>query len=48
LDDVETWPAQIEKVSAEAVQEVARSFLNPDAPRDIPPVSGVLLPKGDE
>jgi len=48
LDDVETWPAQIEKVSAEAVQEVARIFLNLDAPRDIPPVSGVLLPKGDE
>ena len=46
LDDVETWPAQIDAVTAEQVQAVAAAYLNPDAPRDIPPVTGVLLPEG--
>jgi len=45
LDDIETWPAQINGVTAEQVQEAAKIYLNPDAPRDIPPVSGVLMPK---
>ncbi|NCT41680.1 MAG: insulinase family protein [Alphaproteobacteria bacterium] len=47
LDDVETWPAQIDGVTAAQIQEAAKAYLNPDAPRDIPPVSGVLLPKAD-
>ena len=45
LEEVETWPAQIDSVTAEQVQQVAKTYLNPKAPRDIPPVSGVLLPK---
>jgi len=45
LDDIETWPAQIDGVSAAQIQAVAAKYLNPDATRDIPPVSGVLLPK---
>lgn len=48
LNDVETWPAQINEVTAEQIQEVARVYINPDAPRDIPPVTGVLLPKSPD
>jgi zinc protease len=45
LNDVETWPAQIEAVTAADVQEVAELYLNPDAPRDTPPVTGILMPE---
>ncbi len=45
LDDIETWPSQIEGVSAAHVQAVAVKYLNPDAPYKYPPVTGFLLPK---
>ncbi|MCB1782454.1 MAG: insulinase family protein [Alphaproteobacteria bacterium] len=50
LDDIEYWPRDIEMVSADQVQDVAKRFLNPDAPAKIPPVTGYLLPKegGDD
>ncbi len=46
LDDVESWPAQIDGVTAAQIQEAAKIYINPDAPRDIPPVTGILMPKG--
>lgn len=45
LDDIETWPAQIENVTTAQVQAVAAKYLNPDAPYKYPPVNGILLPK---
>ncbi len=45
LDDIEYWPSKIEAVSAQQVTEVAKAYLDPDAPTDTPPVVGVLLPK---
>ncbi len=45
LDDIESWPLQIEGVTAEQVQAVAAKYLNPDAPYKYPPVTGILLPK---
>ena len=44
LNDIETWPAQIEAVSAEQVQNAAKRYINPDAPSNTPPVTGILLP----
>ena len=48
LDDIETWPAQIETVTAEQVQAAATRLLNPDMPDVYPPVVGVLLPEKDK
>lgn len=45
LDDIEYWPQQIKKITAAQVQDVARLYLNPDAPAKHPPVTGYLLPK---
>lgn len=45
LDDIEYWPQKISAVTKEQVQDVAKRFLNPDAPALIPPVTGILLPK---
>jgi len=45
LDDVEYWPHNIEKVTAEQIKAVATAFLNPDAPSETPPAEGLLLPK---
>ncbi len=47
LDDVEYWPARIEAVTAQHVQEVAKEYLNPNFMTDTPPVVGILLPKDD-
>ena len=44
LEEVETWPSQIDGVTAAQIRSVAEEYLNPDKPRDNPPVSGVLLP----
>ena len=44
LEAVETWPQRLEKISAQDIQDAARRYLNPDAPRYIPPVVGYLLP----
>jgi zinc protease len=46
LDDIEYWPYDIGAVTPEQVQEVAKIYLNPDAPYQFPPVSGFLLPQG--
>ncbi len=46
LDDVEYWPYDIAAVTAEQIQQVAKIYLNPDAPYRFPPVSGFLLPQG--
>ena len=48
LHDIETWPEQIEEVSAVQVQAAAKLYLNPDKPTDTPPVTGILLPKKEE
>ncbi len=45
LDDIENWAQNIEKVTKEQIQEVARFYLNPDAPYITPPVNGILLPE---
>ncbi len=44
LDDLETWPQQIETVTAKQVQDVAAKYLNPDAPTSTPFVNGYLYP----
>lgn len=48
LIDVETWPSQIDAVTAADVQETAKTYLNPDAPRDTPPVTGILMPEAPQ
>lgn len=48
LDDVETWPAQIDGVMAEQVLDVAKAYLNPDAPTHTPPVTGILMPEREK
>ncbi|MBK6896859.1 MAG: insulinase family protein [Alphaproteobacteria bacterium] len=44
LEDLETWPQQIESVTAQQVQDVAARFLNPDKPTPTPYVNGTLTP----
>lgn len=44
LDDVETWPEQISKVSGADVQAVLKKYLSPTDPA-FKPVTGFLLPK---
>lgn len=44
LEDLETWPQQIEGVTAKQVQEAAAKYLNPDAPTSTPFVNGYLYP----
>lgn len=46
LDQVEYWPYDIAAVTAEEVQDVAKKYLNPDAPGEHPPAHGYLLPQG--
>lgn len=51
LDDVENWPRDIAAISADDVQRVAKTYVNPDNPWIRPPVTGILLPeekKGDQ
>ena len=45
LDDIEYWAHDIETVTADQVQSVAKKYLNPDAAYKHPPVDGILLPK---
>ena len=45
IDDIEYWPYDIADVTAADIQAVAKKYLNPDAPRAQPPVSGYLLPE---
>lgn len=47
LDDIETWPAQIQTVTADQVKAVAATYLNPDKLYKYPPVTGILLPKAE-
>jgi len=44
IDDVEFWPENIEKVTAQQVDDVARKYLNPDDYGKRPYVTGYLLP----
>ncbi len=44
VDDIEYWPDQIEKVSAQQILSVAQRYLDPDQKFDHPPVTGYLLP----
>ena len=44
IDDVEFWPDNIEKVTAQQVQDTARKYLNPDDAGTMPSVTGYLLP----
>ena len=45
LDDIEYWPQKISAVTKEQVQNVAHTYLNPDTPSLMPPVTGILLPE---
>lgn len=45
LDDIEYWPRDISKITKEQINDVAKQYLNPDAPQENPPVEGYLLPK---
>lgn len=45
IEDVEHWPRDIGKVTAEQIRAVAEKYLNPDAEYDHMPVSGYLLPE---
>ncbi len=44
LEDLETWPQQIETVTAQQVQEVAARLLDPDKPTPTPYVNATLTP----
>ncbi len=46
VDDAEMWPALIDKVTAQQVQDVAKRFLNPDDFSRRPYVTGIMLPAG--
>ena len=46
LNDVEYWPDNIAKVTAEQVRDVAQRFLDPDAKGEVRGVDGFLLPEG--
>ncbi len=48
LDQVEYWPQNLEQVSAADIRDTVRTYLNPDMPRDTPPVIGYLEPEGLE
>ncbi|MCB9988389.1 MAG: insulinase family protein [Rhodospirillales bacterium] len=48
LDDVETWPDQIEAVTAEQIQRAAQAFLDPDDIKMRPYVTGYMLPKEEQ
>lgn len=45
IDDVEYWTRDISQVTAQQVQDVARKYLNPDAPTSHPPVVGYMIPE---
>lgn len=44
LEDVEFWPEQIEKITAQNVRDVAAQYLDPDRTAEQPFVTGYLLP----
>lgn len=44
LEELEHWPQNIEKVTAQQVQEAAAKYLDPDAPPPTPYVNGYLYP----
>jgi len=48
IDDIEFWPNNIEKVTAQQIQDVARKYLNPDDYGRMPYVTGYLLPPQPE
>lgn len=45
VDDVEYWPRDIGKITAEQIERVATKYLDPDKTYDHMPVSGYLLPE---
>ena len=45
LDDIEYWPQRIESVTNKHIQDIAKTYLNPDQPYKTPYVEGFLLPK---
>lgn len=48
LDDAEYWPRNIESVTRDQVQAVARTYLDPDHIGQRPYISGYLLPEKTE
>lgn len=48
VEDIEYWPYQIEKVTAEQVQNAAARYINPDNMDKRPYVTGYLLPETPE
>lgn len=48
IENIEHWPDEIAAVTAEDIQRVAETYLNPDKFTAHPPVSGYLLPQGAE
>lgn len=45
LEDIEYWPRDISQITKEQILDVAKRYLDPDQPPEIPPVEGFLLPK---
>lgn len=48
LEDIETWPENLEQVTVDHLQEVASLYLNADQHAKNPPVTGFLIPKTKE
>jgi len=48
VDDIENWPVNIGKITAQDVQDAATKYINPDQPWLRQPVTGFLLPLEQE
>ncbi|MCI5059867.1 MAG: insulinase family protein [Alphaproteobacteria bacterium] len=48
IDDIENWPEDIARVTAEQVQEVTQKYLSPYNPWIRPPVTGYVFPLDGE
>lgn len=47
LDDIEYWPQRINTVTRSKIQNIVKTYLNPDQPYKTPYVEGFLLPKNN-
>jgi len=48
LDEIENWPQDIAKITAEDVKAVAAKYLNPSVPYHRAPVTGYLTPQAGD
>ena len=44
LDDIEYWPYKIEAVTKDQIHDVAKKYLDADAPYKNPPIEGIMMP----